>query len=213
MFIYFAMTFTVFAVLSMIFNPFFYDITIFGTTLPFNVSVIFFCMCFFILDLTTELYNKKAADYLIYGKILCQIIFVVFGSLGIIGANLQNTQLDKIVSDSPHMVFSSIFASLVGYKLTTNIMDYLKIRYNGNYLTIRYLLSTLPGELVFSLVFALLSFSRGRTLGETIMVFIALGLVKIVISVCIAFVITPLTKLLKRYKTYNERVVEFVPFT
>ena len=83
---YLAMIFAIFEIFSTIFNSYFYDITLYGITFPLNVSVIFFCLAFFVLDITTEIYNNHAADKLIYGKMICQITFVIFGKIGILGA-------------------------------------------------------------------------------------------------------------------------------
>ena len=86
------------------------------------------------MDITTEIYNNPAADKLIYGKLICQLIFVVFGEIGIIGANLKDSQLADIISTTPIMIFNGMIASLFGYKLTTTIMQKMKIAYQGRLL-------------------------------------------------------------------------------
>ena len=131
MLVYLAMIFAVFEILSTVFNQYFYDVVIFGVTFPLNISVVFFCLAFFILDITTEIYNNREADKLIYGKIICQLIFVIFGGTGIIGAGLKETQLAGIISTTPFMIFNAMVASLIGYKLTTQIMQKMKIAYEG----------------------------------------------------------------------------------
>lgn len=183
MIVYLGMCFAVFEILSTIFNQYFYDVSLFGYVFPLNVSVVFFCIGFFILDVTTEIYNKKMADKLIYGKMMCQLIFVIFGLIGINGAGLKNSQLDSVISTTPEMIFNGMMASLIGYKITTSIMQKMKLIYRGRMLPFRYICSSLPGEIIFSLVFAGLSFFHGRTLADFLMVFMALTFVKIVLSV------------------------------
>jgi uncharacterized PurR-regulated membrane protein YhhQ (DUF165 family) len=101
MIVYLSMVFVVFETLSMIFNQYFLDIPLFGTFFPLNISVMFFCLGFFILDMVTELYSTHIANKLIYGKVICQIAFLGFAEIGIVGAGLQGTQLSQIIATTP----------------------------------------------------------------------------------------------------------------
>jgi len=213
MIVYLAMAFAIFEILSTIFNQYFYDITFFGVVFPLNISVVFFCLGFFVLDITTEIYNNKMADKLIYGKIICQIIFVLFGQMGIIGAGLQNTQLDKIISTTPIMIFNGMIASLIGYKITTAIMQRMKVIYKGRYLPFRYLCSSLPGEIIFTLVFAVLTFFHGRTLTNFMMIFLTLTLVKLAFSFVFSLIVIPVTAIIKYFSDVQQDRIEFIPFT
>lgn len=212
MLVYLAMIFAAFEILSTVFNQYFYDVTVLGVVFPLNISVVFFCLGFFILDITTEIYNDKEADKLIYGKIACQIIFVIFGELGIIGAGLQNSQLDNIISTTPSMMLNGVIASIIGYKLTTGIMQRMKIAYHGRLLPIRYICSSLPGEIVFSLVFASLSFFHGRTLHEFLMVFFTLTVVKIALSFIFSLIVVPVTAFIRYFGRLREDTLEYIPF-
>lgn len=213
MLVYLAMTFAIFEILSTIFNQYFYDVSLFGITFPLNISVVFFCLGFFVLDITTEIYNNKVADKLIYGKLICQIIFVLFGEIGIIGAGLQHSQLAAIISTTPIMMLNGMIASVVGYKITTSIMQKMKMVYRGRLLPLRYICSSLPGEIIFSLVFASLSFFHGRTFREFIMVFLTLTLVKIVLSFLFSLVVIPVTSIIRYFSDSRQDILEFVPFT
>jgi uncharacterized PurR-regulated membrane protein YhhQ (DUF165 family) len=213
MIVYLAMFFVVFEILSTIFNNYFYNILLFGMSFPLNISVVFFCISFFILDIVTELYDDRIANKLIYGKILCQITFFIFGYIGIYGANLANTQLATVISSTPIMVFNSIIASLIGYKLTTKIMQNLKVKYSGQYLILRYLSSSLPGELAFSLIFSVLSFSMGRSISQLISIFITLSLIKFALSVIFSLLVTPITNLIRLYCPAANTITRFMPFT
>ncbi|MCE3237372.1 MAG: putative vitamin uptake transporter [Gammaproteobacteria bacterium] len=207
------MVFLVFELLSTIFNQYFYNVTVLGIVFPFNVSVIFFCLGFFILDITTEIYNNKEADKLVYGKVVCQIIFFIFGKIGIIGACLQDSQLDTIISTTPTMMVNGVLASLTGYKVTTHIMQRLKISCHGRFLPIRYLCASLPGEIIFSLVFSLLSFFDKRIFHEWIMIFFTLTIVKIVLSFLFAFIVIPVTGLIRYFGDIREAPIQYIPFT
>ena len=213
MIVYLAMVFSAFEILSTIFNQYFYDITVLGVVFPLNVSVIFFCLGFFILDITTEIYNNREADKLIYGKVACQIIFVFFGKIGVVGAGLENSQLDNIISTTPIMMVNGIIASLIGYKVTTSIMQRLKIFCNNRFLPVRYICASLPGEIIFSLVFALLSFFDGRTFHEFMTLFFMLTVVKIILSFLFSLIVIPVTVFVRYLGNMREDTVEYIPFT
>lgn len=212
MIIYLAMIFVVFETLSMIFNQYFLDISIFGKLFPLNISVMFFCLGFFILDMVTELYNVSVADKLIYGKVICQIAFIGFAEIGIMGAGLQNTQLSQIIATTPWMILNSVIASMVGYKITVFIMQKLKFIYQGKYLMMRYLCSTLPGEIMFSLIFSALSFSKGKTFAEFSLIFLSLTFVKFVLSLLFSMLVVPLTMLLRNSAGKDKAHYHFMPF-
>lgn len=213
MLIYLAMLFAIFEILSTIFNQYFYDVALFGIILPLNISVLFFCLGFFILDITTEIYNNTIADKLIYGKLICQFIFVLFGEIGIRGAGLQNSQLETIISTTPIMIFNGMVASLIGYKITTSIMQKMKILYRGQLLPLRYICSSLPGEIMFTLIFSSLSFFQEKTFQEFLMIFLTLTLVKILLSFLFAVIVIPVTNIIRYFSHLRQDTFEFVPFT
>jgi len=59
----------------------------------------------------------------------------------------------------------------------------------------RYIYSTLPGEIAFSFIFTLCSFSSGRSFDEVIQIFLSSCLAKIVLSTIFAIIISFLFKL------------------
>lgn len=211
MLVYLAMIFTTLEVLSILFNQYFTSIVIFGITMPLNISVIFFCLAFFILDLVTELYDNKVADAFIYGKVMAQLLFTVLGIFLITAVGLQNTQLATLIYTTPFTILYGVIASIIGYKITTKIMQELKIYYHGEHLMLRYLLSTLPGEIVFSLIFSSLAFSKNHTMVEYFKILISLILVKLILSVLFSLMVVPITKIIKAFSTPMYKR-EFIPF-
>lgn len=208
------MLFAVCESLSIELNNFFHDYVIYGYRFSFNVSVIFFCVGFFIIDLITELYNDKFANYFIYGKIVSQRTFICFGALGVRLANIEHGQISETFFLAPHVLFNSTVASLIGYKITGKIMQILKIKFNGRFLFTRYLSSTLPGEITFSLIFAALSFSHGRTVLNVMNIFIDLIIVKFLLSAAFGVVVVPVTNVMRHYlKLKNlDIIVSSIPF-
>jgi uncharacterized PurR-regulated membrane protein YhhQ (DUF165 family) len=111
------------------------------------------------------------------------------------------------------MIFNGVIASIVGYKITVYLMQKMKIIYRGKYLMMRYLCSTLPGEIVFSLIFSALSFSKGKTLAEFCMIFLSLSLVKLVLSLLFSVLVVPLTSLLRNRIGKDREHYHFIPFS
>lgn len=212
--IFLSMLFSICESLSIELNNFFRNYTVFQYQLSFNVSVIFFCVGFFIIDLITELYNEKVANYFIYTKIITQLAFVGFGILGVKLSGIKTGQIAKTFIVAPHILVNAIIASIFGYKITGKIMRYLKIKFNGRFLFTRYLSSTFPGEVVFSFVFTLLCFSQGRTFLQTINVFIGLVIIKFILSAIFSVLIIPITNLLKFYFKIDasDCAISSVPF-
>src|SRR5215216_6786362 len=154
MYVILPMIFIVAELLSMIFGHTFAQFTYFGFTFNFIVGVIYFCFGFWILDMITEIYDTRLTNKVIFGKIICQILFVLLMQIGILFTKESNQLvLFQKLNFMPKMIFSSAAASIFGYKLTAFLMQYLKIRYNGRFITIRYLVSTLPGEFAFSFIY------------------------------------------------------------
>lgn len=202
-FIVVSMLFAIFETLSIELNDFFKDINIFGYNLAFNPSVIFFCIGFFIIDLVTEIYNDKFANYLIYAKLLSQVVFIIFGVFGVMTAGIEHGQIAQTFFLAPRILFNSMLSSFIGYKLTGKIMQILKIKFKGRFLLARYLSSTFPGEIVFSLVFSLLSFSHGKSSGQMLNIFAGLILVKFSLSLIFSLFVVPVTNVLKHYLKIN----------
>lgn len=209
-----AMIFAVCEVLSIQLNNYFKVLNIFGYEFNFNVSVIFFCFSFFIIDLVTEIYDNKVANLYINSKLISQILYILFGNLGVNGAGIPNGQIAESFAFAPYILFNSMIASFVAYKITGAIMQYQKVRYNGKFLFARYLSSTFPGEVIFSLIFSFLTFSHGRSFTQMISIFRDLVLVKLVISIIFSFFIVFITNLVRHYlqARYEQNSIDIVEF-
>ena len=144
-----AMIFAAAETLSIELNYLMKEINIFGYQYTFNVSLIFFCVGFFILDLISEVFGPKICSYFIYAKIFSQGVLYVLGMIAIKVSDVPNPALEKLFGISWITLVFSIIATFCGYHLTNRIMSYLRVRLNGRYLPVRYMASTLPGELVF----------------------------------------------------------------
>jgi len=213
-FVFTSMFFAIFECLSIELNYFFREIDVLGYRFMFNPSVVFFCLGFFIIDVVTEIYNDEIANYFIYAKVASQLMFVGLGIFAVISSGIEGGQIADTFFSGPRTLINSIVASLVGYRLTGKLMQSLKIRFNGKFLYSRYLSSTIPGEITFSLVFTLLSFSPGRNLTQTLNIFVDLITIKFLCSILFGFLVVPTTNLIKVYLNFNyqDSKLESIPF-
>ena len=200
-------------ILSVIFNNFFHKIWVFGIHFNLNISVVFFCTSFFILDLVTELYDGRCAEKFIISKIIVQPVFVICAEFAIHYLNLTGTVIDGMISSVPYIILYGIIASVFGYGITIKIMEELKVRYQGEYLSLRYLLSTYPGEIAFSIIFSVLCFFHGRNFHEWLNIFISLSIAKLILSLLFCLIMAPVTNLIKYFGKFNtKKVFQYVPF-
>jgi uncharacterized PurR-regulated membrane protein YhhQ (DUF165 family) len=194
MLIILSMLFLTIEILSIIFNNFFYNINIGGYLFPFNFSVIFFCFGFFILDIITDFYSKKTANIVVYGKLLCQFLFCVLSYIAIKYIGNESEKIASILTSMPITLINSLIASLIGYKLTIFIMEKFKIYYTSTNIGIRYFTSALPGEIVFSFIFSLLSFSHYQINKNYWLIFLSLITTKFIFSIIFSLLISCFSK-------------------
>ncbi|OGO93515.1 MAG: hypothetical protein A3F10_05685 [Coxiella sp. RIFCSPHIGHO2_12_FULL_42_15] len=212
-FLFTSMVFVVCESLSIELNNFFREIDIYGYQFLFNPSVIFFCIGFFVIDLVTEIYNASYANYFIFVKLISQLIFIGLGLFGVVAAGITDGQIASTFFLGPKTLIDAMIASIIGYKLTSKIMQLLKIKFEGRSLYARYLSSTFPGEVVFSLIFTFLSFSPGRNIFQTLNIFLDLVAVKFIFSALFSVFVVPITNLIKNYlRKEGMEEVKSIPF-
>lgn len=199
-------TFVIIQLLSMIFNMFFTKITIGNYYFTFNYSVVFFCIGFFIVDIVNDQFSANEAEKFFYYKLYSQILFLLLSYSAINIYGLNNTLIAKIIYESPRTVISGLIAYYFGFKVMNKIMSNMGINgYQGRSVFRRYLYSTLPGEVVFSFVFTLLSFSKDRDFDSVIHIFTISCMAKIILSIIFSAIINFLYKFKHVYK--EEKII------
>lgn len=191
-------TFVVVELLSMIFNFSFIKITIDGHLVAFNFSVIFFCIGFFVVDIVSDFFSPKEASNFFYYKVYSQVLFIVLGNFAIHAYSLENTQISKMINDSLWVVMSGMIASYIGFKTTSSIMTKMKRGiYQGGSIFRRYLYSTLPGEILFSFIFSILTFSFDRKFSDVLGIFLTSSIAKFLLSTFFALAISLLFRCIR----------------
>lgn len=189
---YLIITFVVVELLSMIFNFYFVKVNVCGVEYHFNFSVVFFCIGFFIVDVVADNFSSAEANHFIFYKLFSQTLFLVLGNISIWVYGLQESQLANALSKSPWVMAAGLISTYIGFYLMSSIMSYMKMGiYQGTSVFKRYLYSTIPGELLFSLVFTLLCFYQF----DSVNIFIASAVTKITLSIIFACMMSILVKL------------------
>ena len=192
---YLIIAFVVMELLSMIFNFYFVQVTLHGVEYHFNFSVVFFCLGFFIVDIVADQFSPTEARKFIFYKLTSQMLFLVFGRMAVHVYGLEETQLSTILSKSPWMLVAGILSTYVGFYVMSSIMSHMKIGvYQGSSVFNRYLCSSLPGELIFSLVFTLLCFYQYHSMQEIGQLFLTSAIAKITLSIMFAFLMSLISK-------------------
>jgi len=103
-------SFVVLEISSMLFNSFFSEYHLFGRTIIFNYSIVFFCLAFFIVDLMNDFFSSGEAEKFFFYKIYCQVLFLFLSYTAIYMCDLKNTLISSMInhhgctSQSPSMM-------------------------------------------------------------------------------------------------------------
>jgi uncharacterized PurR-regulated membrane protein YhhQ (DUF165 family) len=115
------------------------------------------------------------------------------------------------LNKSPWVIVAGIIATYAGFYIMSNIMSYMKTGiYQGTSVFNRYLCSTLPGELLFSLVFTVLCYYKYYVMKEMLSIFLLSAVAKIVLSILFAMIMSLISKLAFIKKSFNEQITKAV---
>ena len=184
---YLIIFFVVIELMSMIFNFYFIKITLADIEYNFNFSIVFFCLGFFVVDIVADKFSPAEANKFIFYKLFSQSLFLILGNVAIVVYGLEETQLAAVLHKSPWVIVAGLVSTYLGFYVMSSIMSHMKMGvYQGTSVFKRYFYSTIPGELLFSLVFTFLCFYKFASFEESVHMFIASALAKIVLSAVFA---------------------------
>ena len=133
------------------------DISIFTVTTGILVSP----LVFIIQDIQTEIYGYKNAKKMIILGYAMNFIAVLLYSLSIFipSSNTYQNQVafKTILGTTPRIAIASFIAYILGSLINSKIMDKLKIKYE-KYLFFRAILSTVAGQFIDNMLFAVIAF-------------------------------------------------------
>jgi len=188
---YLIIFFVVIELLSMIFNFYFVKITIADIEYNFNFSIVFFCLGFFVVDIVADKFSPAEANKFIFYKLFSQSLFLILGNVAIFVYGLEETQLAAVLHKSPWVIVAGLVSTYLGFYVMSSIMSHMKMGvYQGTSVFKRYFYSTIPGELLFSLVFTFLCFYKLTSFEESWHMFMTSAVAKIVLSALFASIMS-----------------------
>ena len=188
---YLIIFFVVVELLSMMFNFYFVKMNIGTIEYNFNFSIVFFCLGFFVVDIVADKFSPAEAKKFIFYKLFSQSLFLILGNIAIVVYGLEETQLAAVLQKSPWVIVAGLVSTYMGFHVMSSIMSYMKMGvYQGTSVFRRYLCSTIPGELLFSLVFTFLCFYKYSSFDESLHMFMASAVAKIVLSTLFASIMS-----------------------
>ncbi|MDF1795030.1 MAG: queuosine precursor transporter [Coxiellaceae bacterium] len=177
------LTYTMVIVLANWFDP--RLINIFG--LNTDAGTIIFPLTFLLSDLITEVYGYKHARRAIWCGFLFNIVFIIYGQAVIHmpnpGYQTHNLEFDSILTINSRIIFASILSYFCSEPLNSIIMAKLKVKLNGKYIGIRFVLSTIVASGMDSAIFSLFAFYNAMSKANLISLILTMWVIKVFIEI------------------------------
>jgi len=171
-----------------------------------DAGTLIFPFTFLLSDLITEVYGYKHARRAIWCGFLFNIIFIAYGQLVIHLPNpnfpTNNKMFDSLILTNSRIIFASIFSYLISEPLNSLVMAKLKIQFNGFYIGIRFLCSTVVAAGTDSFIFGAIAFYGIINNKNLVNLILTMWFIKVLIEIFGLPISIRLAKMLKK----NERV-------
>lgn len=185
-------------------------ISIFG--LDTDAGTLIFPFTFLLSDLITEVYGYKHARRAIWAGFLFNIIFIVYGQIVIHMPSplypTQNDMFDSLLSTNVRIILASAVSYFCSEPMNSFVMAKLKIKMQGKYMGIRFVLSTVLASGIDSAIFGVIAFYGAMTNLNLITLILVMWLIKVVIEILGLPISIRLAKKLKnieRLDIYDKR--------
>lgn len=182
-------------------------------------GAVLFPLIYVLNDVLTEVYGYKYARRAIWTgfgiMILAVVTFTIVRYLPASPDYTDQAAFESVLGFFPRIVLASLVAYLVGSFLNSYVLAKLKVRTQGKSLWLRLVSSTAVGELVDTVLFALIAFG-GIFTGSDMLIFIAIGWgFKTMVEIIMLPVTYRVIAFLKRREgvdTYDKST-DFTPFS
>jgi len=184
-----------------------------------SVTVLYFPFTYLIADILTEVYGYAQARSVIWLSIFCSVIAAVVAGLALLvppaGFFTDDPAFQKIFSAAPKIAMATLLAVFTGDICNSYVLAKMKIWNRGRHLWLRFVVSTLLGEGVNTLVFygiALYGVLPNNLLVQGILMGWA---VKTLVEIVLLPVTYPVVSFLKRVEgvDFYDTDTDFNPFT
>ncbi|GAB4392411.1 MAG: queuosine precursor transporter [Gammaproteobacteria bacterium] len=150
-------------------------------------GTLIFPLSFLLSNLITEVYGYKNTRRAVWTAFLFNLIFILFGQILTLLPSpsfaKDSAAFDRLFAMNTLVIIGSLISYLVSESLNPYIIAKLKIKFNGKYMGIRFILSTLSASILDSAIFTIIAF--GVTYNTTILydLIINISVTKIVIEI------------------------------
>lgn len=192
--------FIIFELMAMMFNAFFVKVNFMGRYFMFSYSMIFYCLSFFLVDLMGSFTASHTVERMVSYKIFSQVLFLFLGVSALLIYGLQQSLFAVMLKGAFKACISSMIALYAASKFIDKFTSVItQLVSLSPSLVWRYVLSTLPFEVVYTFTFCFCSFSSDYPLQEVFEIFVlSIGL-KVIFAMFFSLVMCVMYKL----KGYN----------
>ncbi len=192
-------------------------VTLWGASV--SVSVYYFPFVYLIADILTEVYGYSQARKIMWQSLVCKIVasFIVWLALIIPASPLftNESAFQTVLSSGFRAAVASVFALILGDVGCSYIIAKMKVRNNGKYLGARFVVSTVVGEGINTVVFYAIAFGGTlelSSLGKGMLVAWAAKTLWEIVALPLTY---KLVNFLKRSEAIDffDRHTDFNPFT
>lgn len=208
----------IFAATLMISNTLDTKIFDFFGILAMPAGVILFPLGYVFGDVLTEVYGYKVARKVIWTGFLTLVIMIVFYEIAIrlkpAGFWQNQEAFETIFGHVFRIVGASITAYLVGEFSNSYIVAKLKLKTSGKGMATRFVLSTLVGQALDTIVFVAIAFTGTMGFKDLAFVTFSAWLFKVAWEVLALPITIPVVKLIKKIEQedYFDKETDFNPF-
>jgi len=183
-----------------------------------SVTVLYFPFTYLIADILTEVYGYAQARSVIWLSIFCSVVAAAVAALGLLVPPAvffhDDAAFQQIFSSAPKIAIATLLAVFTGDICNSYVLAKMKIWSGGRQLWLRFVVSTLIGEGVNTLVFygiALYGILPNDMLVQGILMGWA---AKTAVEIVLLPVTYPVVRFLKRVEgvDYFDRDTDFNPF-
>lgn len=174
--------------------------TFFNLSLP--AGIIIFPITYLFGDILTEVYGYANARKVIWTGLMCLVLFVAVLSIVQIlppaAVWTHQSEFELILGKVPRIVAASITAYFLGEFANSYTLSKLKLKDEGKRMPKRFVVSTLVGEGVDTIVFVIIAFAGQMPFNVLVSITISAWLFKVIWEVVMLPITIPVVKWLKR---------------
>jgi uncharacterized integral membrane protein (TIGR00697 family) len=172
--------------------------------LPFTGGLIMFPLAALFSDVLTEVYGYAESRKVIWtglGSLLLLVVMIeICGALPADPFWAHQAAYDAILGAVPRIVAASLTAYFVGEFSNSYVLAKCKIRTQGTFMFVRFVLSTVVGQFIDSATFVLVAFAGRMPLREMVLVAFTGWAIMVAWEIVALPLTLPLVRALKRHE-------------